>query len=444
MQLILVGANHKSAKLTAREHLALGPERRVELIETLMQTSICREVVVLSTCNRTEIYAIVKDPEAAREHLVSSLLKHITLDRRALEDLLYTYYNKFAATHLFEVASGLDSMVLGENEILRQVKEALETAQRLESVGAVLNQLMRFAITAGKRVRTETGINEGCTSLGTLAARLVRKGLKPGGRLVLIGAGQIAQSLLRNVLDDCLQLTIVNRTRQRAEELADMYPGDVELADLGQLPEILPQADAIVTCTANSRPLVHPEDLAPHRAQLLIDLSVPRNIDPACAENPSVTLYDVDGLQSEIHLSMEQRNTYIAQAQTIIGEEAASFLAWFHNRDMVPTIRGMYGLFEEIRQNEVQRGTQKYKEQLTPEVEEIIERVTRAVTQKILHHPVARLKAAEAEEQQLYQNVLDTLFGLDAQDEIDKYVHRPTQQQRLQQRVHGNPGRPHA
>ncbi len=157
----------------------------------------------------------------------------------------------------------------------------------------------------------------------------------------------------------------------------------------------------------------------------MIDLSVPRNIDPKLANHPSITLYDVDHLQEMIQITLEQRSQYIAQAQTILGEETTRFLEWFNNRDLVPTIRNLYGMFEEIRQREVNRGTQKYKESLNDEANHVIDRVTKAVIQKILHYPVVQLKTASPSDQARYEEALSELFGLAAADGIDRYVHLP-------------------
>lgn len=437
MQLLLVGANHKSAELSAREKLSFDAEAARSILNTLIEQGLVQEAILLSTCNRSEIYAIVSEPRAARQEVVALLARYTGMETSDLESYLYTYYNKFAASHLFEVTAGLDSIVLGENEILRQVKEALDLSLQLESSGAVLNQLFRFAITAGKRVRTETAINRGAASMAGLAARLVKKQFKNKAlpRLLIVGAGQMAKILLRNLKDQALDICLVNRTLKNAQELSLEHDGVTRVLPLSELEAALPGIDAAVVCTGYSDYLVTADMLqsspfglahnASHSDLLLVDLSVPRNIDPDCAQVRGVALHDVDALQDQINLSLEQRSQYIAEAQSIIAEETTSFLEWFHNRDVVPTIRGLYDTFEEIRLREIDRGTQKYKQQITPEFEAIMERVTRAITQKILHHPVARLKNASPQEQHMYQEALNALFGLDAEDEIDKYVKMP-------------------
>ncbi|MBF2054790.1 MAG: glutamyl-tRNA reductase [Candidatus Sericytochromatia bacterium] len=422
MQLVLVGANYKSAGLDTRELLTFSKVQLSALLDTLSETAVIEEALVMSTCNRSEVYVISRHPEAARQLILDAISELAGVPENTLETLLYTYYNKFAATHLFDVACGLDSMVLGEDEILRQVKTALDIAQLSHSSGPILNQLFRAAVTAGKRVRSETAINQGCTSLSAVAARLLRRHLeqKPA-HLLIVGAGQMARTLIRNLEDTDIQISLANRTRSNAEALAESSKQAIQLLNLDQLASILPQVQAVVTCTALPDFLITP-DFLPNQALMMIDLAVPRNIDPGVTQQPGITLYDVDSLQNQVEDSLLRREQNIGQAQSIIGEEATRFLDWLHQREMAPTIRGLYSTFEDIRQRETTRALQKCKEPLTAEHEALIQQITRAITQKILHYPVVRLKNADAQTQQIYHEVLSELFGLNAEDEIDRYV----------------------
>lgn len=424
MQLLLVGVNYKQATLADRETLAFDGHTRQEILNTLIGKAGIEELVLISTCNRTEFYAIAPEPQAAREVIVDYLSIQTGWSRRDWEEHAYTFYNKFAAMHLFEVAAGLDSMVLGENEILGQVKQALEEARHAGVCGQILNQLMRFAITAGKRVRAETRINEGCTSIAALASRRLQQSLDSHSKVLILGAGQIAEVLLQHLSPLDLELTIVNRSQAKAIELADKF--HTQYCPVDELSLCLENTDAVVTCTSAPDYLI--EELTPRSAEkplLMIDLSVPRNIDPQLAQHEQVSLYDVDHLQEQVQSTLEQRSQSVAKAQTILAEEATRFLEWFNNRDVVPTIRSLYSMFEEIRQREVSRGTQKYKDSLNDEANQVIERVTKAVIQKILHYPVVQLKAAAPADQMRYEEALSELFGLAAADGIDRYVHLP-------------------
>ncbi len=430
MQLILIGVNYKSAPLYAREQLSFHTREAQAILQQLRQQDAIAEAVLLSTCNRTEVYAIVHDTLKSREQILEILLRSSQLSRDTLEPLLYTFYNKFAATHLFEVAAGLDSMVLGENEILRQVKTAQELAQQEQASGAILNQLLRYAIMAGKRVRTETDINKGCASIGALAARLVKEHVSalPSARLLVIGAGQMAQVMVKNLEADTATLFLANRTQDKARDLQLLFAGESHLLSPQEALCQVTEMDAVVVCTSAEHYLLNPQDLSQQFGQslLLVDLSVPRNIDPELGYLPNVQLFDVDALQHKVDMSIEKRRLYISQAQSIIGEETTRFLEWFNNRDVVPTIKALYQTFESIRERELQRGTARHKAEMTPEVEAMLDQVTRAMVQKILHHPVVRLKNAPVEQQQMYHEALNTLFALDAQDEMDKYVyHQP-------------------
>jgi glutamyl-tRNA reductase len=434
VQLILIGVNYKSAPLHAREQLSFHSREAQAILRELHEQEHVAETVLLSTCNRTEIYAIVHDTLKARERIVNVLAHHSQLPAHTLEPLLYTFYNKFAATHLFEVAAGLDSMVLGENEILRQVKSAQDIAKQASTSGPVLNQLLRYAIMAGKRVRTETDINKGCASIGALAARLVKEHFQniAQPRLLILGAGQMAQVMVKNLDTQGAELFIANRTREKAMDLQALYGGQTHLLSPQEALKQAFDVDAVVVCTSAEHYLLQAHDFqAPlQKPLLLVDLSVPRNIDPALAQQDNIQLYDVDALQHKVDMSIEKRRMYIAQAQSIIGEETTRFLEWFNNRDVVPTIKALYQTFESIRERELERGTARYKEQMTPETTAMLEQVTRAMVQKILHHPVVRLKNASVHKQEQYHEALNTLFALDAQDEMDKFVyHQPAEPQ---------------
>lgn len=427
MQLILIGVNYRSAPLHAREQLSFQSREAQAILHELHQQEPVAEAVLLSTCNRTEIYAVVHDTLKARECILRVLAHHSQLSAHILEPLIYTFYNKFAATHLFEVTAGLDSMVLGENEILRQVKSAQDIAKEAATSGPILNQLLRYAIMAGKRVRTETDINKGCASIGALAARLVKEHFQTIShpRLLILGAGQMAQVMIKNLEPQSATLFLANRTREKAFDLQRLFTGESHLLSPQ---EALTQAfdvDAVVVCTSAEHYLIQAQDFQSTLSHplLLVDLSVPRNIDPALAQQDNIQLYDVDALQHKVDMSIEKRRMYIAQAQSIIGEETTRFLEWFNNRDVVPTIKALYQTFESIRERELERGTARHKEQMTPESTALLEKVTRAMVQKILHHPVVRLKNAPAHKQEQYYEALNTLFALDAQDEIDKFVY---------------------
>lgn len=443
VQFILLGLNHRTASLDIRERFAFSGDALAQALKACQNSPLISECVILSTCNRTEIYALTEALNPTREWLKQLFCEHAVLSSDCFEDVSYTAYNKFAAQHLFQVAAGLDSMVYGENEILRQVKDALLEAQMAESAGPVLNQLFTSAIRAGKRVRTETAINQGAASIGSVSARLIREyaeALQREPRILLLGTGKMGEVTLMNLAQTAYPLTLVNRSRAKAEDLAASY-GRGTVVELSDLPAQLAQHDVVITCTAADHYLVdythqtaftdRPEPV------LLIDLSVPRNMDPLLAEIEGVSYYDMDRLQQVVERSYENRMLCQDLAETILADEMARFLEWFNTRDVVPTIQSLYEMFNDIRSREVERGLKKYQGEVSDEVHDLLDRVTRAITQKILHYPVVQLKVEhDPERKQLYADVLSSLFKLDAQDGIDRFVHTEKNPHSAHARVH--------
>jgi glutamyl-tRNA reductase len=439
VQFILLGINHRTASLDVRERFAFSGDDLAWALSACKNTSIIEECVILSTCNRTEIYALTPHLEQTREFLLQTLCQYAALSVSDFEDIAYTSYNKFAAQHLFQVAAGLDSMVFGENEILRQVKDALLDAQLAESSGAVLNQLFTSAIRAGKRVRSETAINQGAASIGSVAARLIRdyaQVLKREPRILLIGTGKMGAVTLKNLEQTAFPLTLSNRSRAKADDLAASYSG-AQVIDLSEMPVALAESDVVITCTSADHFLIDYDHRAAFAQRtdpvLLIDLSVPRNMEPRLAEIENVSYYDMDRLQQVVERSYENRMLCQDLAETILADEMARFLEWFNTREVIPTIQALYDVFSDIRQREMERGLKKYQGEVSAEVQDLLDRVTRAITQKILHYPVVQLKVEHSpERKQQYAEVLSALFKLDAQDSIDRYVHTEPSQKNVQ------------
>jgi len=437
VQFILLGINHRTAALDIRERFSFAGDSLSLALSELSASPLVSELVLLSTCNRTEVYALTADLKAARELLKDYFCQQADLDSEHFEEVAYTAYNKFAAQHLFRVAAGLDSMVFGENEILKQVKEALFEAQVHEASGAVLNQLFTSAIRAGKRVRSETAINQGVASVGSLAARLIREYAEQQAvipQILLIGTGKIGAVTLKNLENTNYPLLLANRSRAKAEVLAAEF-GRGSVIELTEMQASLAQSDVIITCTAAENFLVDFEHASylegRERPVLLIDLSVPRNMNPRLAELQGVTYYDMDRLEQVVEQSHENRKLWQDTAETILADEMSRFLEWFNTREVLPTIQSLYEVFHEIREHEIERGLKKYQGEVSDEVQDLLERVTRAITQKILHYPVVQLKMERNPElKQQYMDALTALFKLDAQDGIDRFVHNEPQAQK--------------
>lgn len=429
MQFILIGINHRTAALEIRERFAFSGDTLVQTLKHLAASPLISEVVILSTCNRTEIYALSEHLCAARDLIKAELCKHASLKSDDFEAVAYTVYNKFAAQHLFRVTAGMDSMVFGEHEILKQVKEALFEAQLAESAGAILQQLFTAAIRAGKRVRTETAISQGVASVGSLAARLIREYAQRQGqlpRILLLGTGKMGAVTLKNLENTDYPLTLSNRSQAKAVALAEEF-GRGQVLPFSKFPAALADYDVVITCTSAQHFLIDEVQATVWTARqqpvLLIDLSVPRNMNPRLAEQAGILYYDMDRLQQVVEHSQENRKLCQDAAETILADEMSRFLEWFNTRDVLPTVQALYEVFHDIRQREIERGLKKYQGEVSTEIQNLLERVTRAITQKILHYPVVQLKLEQdPERKQQYTDALTALFKLDAQDAIEKFV----------------------
>lgn len=428
MQLILLGSSYRHTTLDRREKFALTPAQADCFLEEATNHNNIHECIFVSTCNRTEVYAITEKIENARAFLIDLLGEYTQLSEEVLEESLYTYYNKFAAEHLFKVAAGLDSMVIGEVQILGQIKSALKQAQSLNTSGTILNQLFQYALQTGKKVRSETDIAKKPASVGSVATSLVQGFVsteKPN--ILLIGTGKIGEVTIKNIRSTSpASLTVANRSQKRIEALtAKMDINNV--ITLEDIPNHIAKMDVVIVCTsAPHYVLDHSISHLLVKKQLLIDLSVPRNIDPALNQLEHVTLIDIDSLQSQAQLNQQERLKFVKQAESIIFQGMAQYLEWFNSLNAVPTIESLYTLLNDIRQREIQRAMPK-EQPMYEEVEviELLEKVTRSMTQKILHYPVMQLRMEpNPRNKQNYIDVLSKLFSLESEDYIDRYIHR--------------------
>jgi len=337
MHIVLVGANHRSCPIEIRERLAFRTEQLAAAYVSLQEDLGLSEALILSTCNRVEIYASTPLLDGTISRLSSFLSHHGGVQQDHLLPRLYTYTEPDSVQHLFAVASGLDSMVLGEAEILHQVKHAYELARLHGTTGKVLNVLFQKALNAGKTVRANTAIGHGCVSVGTVAIELAQKifgDLRPY-TVLLVGAGKIGElTLKRLAARGVSKVRIVNRSQGRAQELAALYGGTAY--GLASLDLQLLDADIVITSTACPSFLVsRPQlvSLMPQRRLrplCLIDLGVPRNIDPASGELENVYLFDIDDLQGLVDHHHEQRRQAVCESQAILEEKVNRFLAWWN------------------------------------------------------------------------------------------------------------------
>src|SRR4051794_24977470 len=330
-ELLVIGASHKTAPLAVRERLALLDGQVEPFLRELMARPGIGEAVVLSTCNRTELYVVGEDPETARASLPADVA-------------LYTERNCDAARHLFRVVSGLESMVTGEAEIQGQVKRAYERALAAHTTGPTTNRLFRAALATGKRVRTETAIASGHASVASVAVEAARGvvGQLASRHVVIVGAGETSEQVARAFSDHGVStMFVANRRRDRAIALAERFGGSSGSFDA--LPGELERADVVVSATASPHAIIEAEELAflmsgRSRPLLLVDLAVPRDIDPACGSLDGVTLMDMDALQRSVQRHMTVRRAEAVRAEAIIEDEIQRFAAWLGHLDVLPTL----------------------------------------------------------------------------------------------------------
>jgi glutamyl-tRNA reductase len=405
MSIVLVGISHHQAPVELRERAALDPKRAAELAGTLAGER--SEAVCLSTCNRTELYLADESPEGAAEKAEAALL---ALEAE-LGPALYRLRDEDAALHLFRVAAGLDSLVPGEGEILGQVR----AAHAAGATGAILDRLFRQALHAGKKARTETAIGESPASVSSAAAALAEQvfGELRGREVVLIGAGKVGELAIRSLVSRGASIAFVaNRTAGRAQELAVRFGGSP--LSLDRVGDALARADVVISSTSApgwtlTRELVERSlPLRKGRPLFLIDLAVPRDLEPSIHELDGCYLYDIDDLEAVVAETLADRGREAERAEKIVTEEAARFRAWQASLDVVPAIASLRAHAEEIRAAELA------KAKLSGAERRAAESVTAAVLNKLLHLPTIRMKqAAAAADGVIYADAVRHLFGLE-------------------------------
>lgn len=394
MDLLLLGVNHRTASLAEREALALEPEAIARLLIDLVGHGTIDEALVLSTCNRTEFYVVADDLAQAAERVRASVarIKGVQLPEPGAS--VYQHSGNAASRHLFRVASGLDSMVVGETQILSQVKDAFALARDAGATGPMLDRLVESALRAGKRARTETGIGAGVVSVASAACELARRSMPTieDCRVVVIGAGETsrlaAQHLGRYFPG---AVTIVNRSRERGIALALEVGG--RALPLDQLADAVANADLVISATRAPGTLLSAAVVAQAmagraRPMTIIDLAVPRDVDAEAAAIPSVTLHSIDAIQTVVERSLAQRASEMPRVEAIVQEEMLKFDGWRRSLDAMPVVRDLREHFERVRLEELERALGN----ASGEERARADRLTRALVNRLLHLPTVRLK----------------------------------------------------
>jgi glutamyl-tRNA reductase len=423
-ELLVLGISHKTAPVAVRERLSVTDPQVERMLGALGESEHVHEAAVLSTCNRTEVYVVVGDPVQAEGDLLSEIATSSRIRPTELANLVYTPRNCDAARHLYRVASGLDSMILGEYEVQGQVKRAYETALKMGTTGPMLNRLFKAALRTGKRVRTETGLSSRRTSVASVAVDLAAQtvGDLADRRVMIIGAGETAELTAQAFSTQGVRtLFVSNRHADRARSLADRFGGRV--GTLTDLPEQLASADVVISSTGSPHPVLGAEELGlvmqeraasgDERPLVLIDIAVPRDIDPECARVPGVSLYDIDDLQAVVARNLAGRGEEAEVAEEIVEEEIHRFARWMGQMEITPTIVDLRTRASEIVEAVMAENDGRW-ESASPADVERMERAARTVVQRLLHEPTVRLKdARDRDDAHGHVEVLRELFGLD-------------------------------
>ncbi|GAB3429661.1 glutamyl-tRNA reductase [Massilia solisilvae] len=420
MQLLAVGLNHNTAPVSLREQLALGPEQLGEAVRAARawfaryNDKGSDEAALLSTCNRTEMYAAsgAPNPLDASAHF---LAHYHALNHAELRPHLYLLPQDDAVRHAFRVASGLDSMVLGEPQILGQMKDAVRAAEEAGGLGTYLHQLFQRSFAVAKEVRSTTEIGAHSVSMAAAAVRLSQRIFDRIGEqnVLFIGAGEMIELCATHfAAQNPKSITIANRTMERGEALAARFNGQaIKLADL---PERLSQFDIIVSCTASTLPLIgkglveRAIKARRRRPVFMVDLAVPRDIEPEVAGLDDVFLYTVDDLAQVVRTGIESRQAAVAQAEAIIETRVQSFMHWIGDRAVVPVIRDLHESSEELRLAELERARKLLAKGEDPEA--VLEALSRGLTAKFLHGPQQALHRAQGDERARLASLLPQLF----------------------------------
>ncbi len=416
--IVLLGVNHKTTPLAVREKLALTGGYQ-EPLALLRQLDGLKEYYLLSTCNRVEILFACSDPTRMRREVLDLLFAG-NVSREEVADCIYTYENEDAIDHLFMVASSLDSMIVGEAQILGQLKEAFRHASEQKTSGLILNKLLHKSFTVAKRVRTETRIGASAVSISYAAVELGRKifGDLKGKRVMLIGAGEMAELAAEHLVGQGTgEMVVVNRTLERAMKLAQRFKG--KAVGLPELVEQLLNVDIIISSTGATEYILHKKEVASimrgrrNRPLFFIDIAVPRDLDPAINGLENVYLYDIDDLNNVVELNREQRDLEAVKARRIVEEETLKFSRWLDSMEVTPTIVELRTVAESICRAELEKTLPRLNG-ISVKEQKCIECMASSIVGKMLHHPLQYLKSDHhcADQAQRISTVRD-LFQLD-------------------------------
>ena len=426
MNIAVIGLSHKTATVEIREKLSISKAQMEEVIARLRSYPNIKEVSILSTCNRLEIYVVVTNIEWATREIAQFLSEHSRLPFHNLYRHLFVLQQQDAIKHLLQVASGLDSLVIGEGQILAQAKHAYKLGQQHNSIGPILNQLFKHALKTAKRVRTETSIGTGSVSISSAAVELAQLKVHSlsACRVTIVGAGKMSRRLVQHLLaKKATQISIVNRSVERAKELVSQF-SEIQLPyyPLTKMMSVLADSDIVFTSTASIKPLLDRAKLElalkPNQPLMLFDISVPRNVDADVNELAHVQVFNVDDLKTVVSQNQESRRQMVKKAQALLDEELEAFCVWYRSLETFSTISCLRKKAETIREQELKKALSRLESEFAGKHQEVIEALTQRIVNKILHEPMVQLRSQQdLEALRLATRTLQMLFNLDTEEQ---------------------------
>jgi len=424
MEVVVIGLNHKTAPIEIREKLAFSEDKIEKALFRVKSLSSLKENMILSTCNRVEIYAAVRETEKALHELKRFLSQYHGLTLEKFERNLYLLIGEEAIRHIFRVASSLDSMVVGEPQILGQIKSAYNMAAESQTSGLILHRLLHRAFHVAKRVRTETQISNSAVSVSSVAVELAEKifGSLEKKTVLLIGAGEMSELAARHLVSGGIEkILVANRTYERAAALAQEFRG--EAIPFEEMAQGFRKTDIVISATNSSQYLIRHDQIAKvmkdrkQKPIFFIDIADPRDIDPKVGDIENVYLYNMDDLQKVANENIKGREKEAQKAEAIVEAEVLKFVRWYQSLEVTPTIVALREKFEEIRKRELEK-TLSFHPNLSEKEKKSLEALTSAIISKILHTPTTLLKQTNEEAMaELYLDTLRTLFGLPEKSE---------------------------
>ncbi|MEL7069388.1 MAG: glutamyl-tRNA reductase [Cyanobacteria bacterium J06581_3] len=421
MNIAVVGLSHQTAPVEVREKLSIPSAQVADAIAHLSNSPTIQEVSILSTCNRLEIHIVASEIETGIRDVMRFLSEHSGIEPNELRPHLFVLLQQDAVMHLMRVAGGLDSLVLGEGQILSQVKHALSLAQQHKGVGRILNRLLKDAIKAGKRVRTDTNLGTGAVSISSAAAELALMKVESfdNCHIAILGAGKMARLLVQHLISKrANKITLLNRTIGRANDLAAQF-GDVDITTgtLDNMLDAVVAADVVFTCTSSVEPILHKENLAPvcNGSQIMVfDIAVPRNVHSNISEIESIFAFNVDDLKAVVAQNQESRRQMALEAEALLEEEVDGFMDWLRSLDTVPTISSLRSKVETIREQELEKAMSRLGSEFSEKHRGVVEALTRGIVNKILHDPMTQLRAQrDMDARDRAMETLQVLFNLE-------------------------------